>query len=505
LFTLSGHLDYIRTVQFHPELPWILSASDDAQIRIWNWQSRQPIATLSGHTHYVMSAAFHPREDLVVSASLDQTVRVWDISGLHKRNTSPAGGGATGPNSDDSLKLAQNDLFGNPTAVVRHVLEGHDRGVNWASFHPTLPLIVSGADDRYIKLWRMSETNAREVDTLRGHYYNVSCVLFHPRAELIISNSEDKTIRVWDMAKRVCLQTFKRENDRFWILAAHPENNLFAAGHDYGLIVFKLEKERPAFTVHLSSLHFIKDKSLRSYDFASGKEAPILALRSKSKSSTGLNSLDRFMSFNPEKKQMLVGSDQEGGSYELYSFPTDKNPDTAHKRGTGLSPIWIARNRFAVLDVKNSQVITYSNTNEQQKKIPVPAGTDMMFPAGDLDAVLLRHEDKIALWDLTQRAKVSEITAFGVKFAFWSPDKEFVVLMSKENLTVANKKLEVVATIHESIRLKSGIWITSAANTGKRGAENFANLEVNSKVFIYTTLNHLKYCLVNGDHVLLEL
>lgn len=38
----------------------------------------------------------------------------------------------------------------------RYVLEGHDRGVNWASFHPSLPLIVSGADDRQVKLWRMN-------------------------------------------------------------------------------------------------------------------------------------------------------------------------------------------------------------------------------------------------------------------------------------------------------------------------------------------------------------
>ena len=41
-------------------------------------------------------------------------------------------------------------------AIVKHVLEGHDRGVNWCAFHPTLPLIVSGADDRQVKLWRMN-------------------------------------------------------------------------------------------------------------------------------------------------------------------------------------------------------------------------------------------------------------------------------------------------------------------------------------------------------------
>lgn len=42
-------------------------------------------------------------------------------------------------------------------AVVKHVLEGHDRGVNWAAFHPSLPLIVSAADDRQVKLWRMND------------------------------------------------------------------------------------------------------------------------------------------------------------------------------------------------------------------------------------------------------------------------------------------------------------------------------------------------------------
>jgi WD40 repeat protein len=85
LFTLLGHIDYIRTVQFHHEYPWILSASDDQCIRSWNWQSRQCIASLAGHGHYVMCARFHPTEDLVVSASLDQTVRIWNIAGMSCR------------------------------------------------------------------------------------------------------------------------------------------------------------------------------------------------------------------------------------------------------------------------------------------------------------------------------------------------------------------------------------------------------------------------------------
>nr|XP_033960781.1 coatomer subunit alpha-like [Pseudochaenichthys georgianus] len=117
LFTLLGHLDYIRTTFFHHDYPWILSASDDQTIRIWNWQSRTCVCVLTGHNHYVMCAQFHPSEDLVVSASLDQTVRVWDISGLRKKNLSP------GAVETDVRGISGVDLFGASDAVVKHVLE----------------------------------------------------------------------------------------------------------------------------------------------------------------------------------------------------------------------------------------------------------------------------------------------------------------------------------------------------------------------------------------------
>lgn len=174
-----------------------------------------------------MSAQFHPKDDLVVSASMDQTVRVWDISGLRKTGGTPATHAAA--QAAGSMGTAGFDAF-DTFSTVKYVLEGHDRGVNFAAFHPTLPLIVSSADDRQIKLWRMSETKAWEVDTCRGHFNNVASALFHPRHELILSVGEDKTIRVWDMGKRTAVQTFRREHDRFWALTAHPELNLFAAG-----------------------------------------------------------------------------------------------------------------------------------------------------------------------------------------------------------------------------------------------------------------------------------
>ena len=60
--------------------------------------------------------------------------------------------------------------------------------------------------------------------------------------DIIVSNSEDKSIRVWDMSKRTGVQTFRREHDRFWILAAHPEVNLLAAGHDRSVALMAFRK-----------------------------------------------------------------------------------------------------------------------------------------------------------------------------------------------------------------------------------------------------------------------
>ena len=77
-----------------------------------------------------------------------------------------------------------------------------------------MPLVVTAGDDRLVKMWRMNESKAWEVDSCRGHYNNVTCCAFHPRQELIMSTSEDKSIRVWDMGKRTSVQTFRRDHDR---------------------------------------------------------------------------------------------------------------------------------------------------------------------------------------------------------------------------------------------------------------------------------------------------
>ena len=62
-------------------------------------------------------------------------------------------------NAQGSYLLHVIYLAGHPDMLIflfSLPLKGHDRGVNWVAFHPTLPLLISAADDRQIKLWRMN-------------------------------------------------------------------------------------------------------------------------------------------------------------------------------------------------------------------------------------------------------------------------------------------------------------------------------------------------------------
>ncbi|WFD33779.1 hypothetical protein MCUN1_000596 [Malassezia cuniculi] len=479
LFTLHGHLDYVRTVFFHHEHPWILSASDDQTIRIWNWQSRTCVAVLTGHNHYVMCAQFHPYEDLVVSASMDQTVRVWDISGLRQKSTT-----AQPMSLEEQIARAnsgQVDIFGNMDVVVKYVLEGHDRGVNWASFHPALPLIVSASDDRQVKLWRMSETKAWEVDTCRGHYNNVSAALFHPHAELLLSVGEDKTIRVWDMGKRTAVQTFRREQDRFWVLTAHPNLNLFAAGHDNGLLVFKLERERPAFALHDNVLYYVRNKQVHMLDYATDKDSALLSIKRLGNAYVQ----PRSLSFNPAERSVIITSlSGDSGVFDMAPLPLTPPTELAEsgtvgRRGQGSTALFIARNRFAVLHKAQHNVEIRDLSNNVVKTLSVPDGTTDIFYGGPAYLVL-STPTAVILYDIQQARVAAEIASAGVKYVVWSADGSSVALLSKHAVTLTDKTFSKSHVVHETIRIKSAAW----DSTG---------------VLLYSTLNHIKYALPQGD------
>lgn len=86
----EGHRSNVTAVAFHREHRWIMSASEDGQIRIWDLRTSQcqrEIHNSVAPSHGLFSAGrapitaavLHPDQSKVVSADLDGCVRVWDI------------------------------------------------------------------------------------------------------------------------------------------------------------------------------------------------------------------------------------------------------------------------------------------------------------------------------------------------------------------------------------------------------------------------------------------
>jgi len=127
-------------------------------------------------------------------------------------------------------------------------------------------------------------------------------------------------------------------------------------GHDNGLIVFKLERERPAFAVHQDSLYYVRDKFVRAYDFNSGSDIGLLNSRKFGSPYVP----PRTLSFNPAERAVILTISSDNWLYELSPLPTGSNFEVKEsviegKRGSGQSAIFVARNRFAVLN-KTEQV-----------------------------------------------------------------------------------------------------------------------------------------------------
>ncbi|KAL9042427.1 MAG: hypothetical protein Q9214_003783 [Letrouitia sp. 1 TL-2023] len=189
------------------------------------------------------------------------------------------------------------------------------------------------------------------------------------------------------------------------------------------------------------------------------------------------------MSYNPAERSILVTSPADGGIYEIVNLPRDASgavEPTDMKRGQGNSAIFVARNRFAVFSQATQQIDIKDLTNSTTKLIKPPPGTvDIYF--GGTGCLLLITPTAVVLFDIQQKKQLAELALNGVKYVVWSNDGLYAALLSKHNVTIVTKNLEQVSTLHETIRIKSAAWDDAG-------------------VLLYSTLNHIKYTLLNGDN-----
>lgn len=67
--------------------PYLVSGADDKLTKIWDYQTKSCVQTLEGHTHNISAVCFHPELPIVLTGSEDGTIRIWHSTTYRLENS----------------------------------------------------------------------------------------------------------------------------------------------------------------------------------------------------------------------------------------------------------------------------------------------------------------------------------------------------------------------------------------------------------------------------------
>ncbi|CAI7613346.1 unnamed protein product [Penicillium crustosum] len=439
--SFEAHPDYIRSIAVHPTQPFVLTASDDMTIKLWDWEKGwKCVQVFEGHSHYVMGMAINPKDtNTFASACLDRTVKIWNLGSPHANFT----------------------------------LEAHEtKGVNHVDYYPHAdkPYLLTTSDDKTVKIW--DYTTKALIATLEGHTSNVSFACYHPELPVIISGSEDGTIKIWHANTYRLEQSLSYGLERAWCVSYQRGRQGIAMGFDDGAVVVKMGREEPAVSMDGSgkliwARHSEVVSSVIKGGDATVKDGEPLSLPTKDLGQCEV--YPQTLSHSPNGRFVSVCGD---GEYIIYTALAWRNKAF----GQALDFAWGSKdnsNDYAIRESSTSVKI-FKNFKEQS------ASLDVGFQAEGLsDGVLLgvKGQGGIGFFDWETGSLVRRIEA-DPKSVYWSESGELVTLACEDDFYVlrysreeyinglnageadedgVEAAVELVATINETVR--TGQWV----------------------------------------------
>ncbi|EIW84827.1 dynein regulator [Coniophora puteana RWD-64-598 SS2] len=259
---LTGHRSPITRVAFHPTYSVLASASEDATVKIWDWETGEFERTLKGHTRAVLDVDFDSKGLLLVSCSSDLFIKIWDT---------------------------QNEWKNTKTFA------GHDHSISSVRFVPGDQFIVSASRDRTIRMFDVASTHL--VRTITGHLDWVRCVIPSEDGKLLASSSNDQTARIWDASNGEYKMELRGHENVVEVVAFAPIAAYGAIRELAGLPTNDRTK-RPGSFVATGA----RDKTIKLWDTQTGQ---IL------KNLPGHDNWVRALAFHPSGKYLLSASDDK--------------------------------------------------------------------------------------------------------------------------------------------------------------------------------------------------
>jgi WD40 repeat protein len=271
----GGHLALIRSIIFTSDGNYLISASDDKVIRIWDWRAGKAVRTIRGEVGpgpkgKIFAMALSPDGRWLAaggwfpgSREERDAVRLYDfasgeLKALLKGHTSVIQGLAFSPDGKRLISSSADhtaNLWDVESHVLLHRLEGHRDNIYAVGFTPDGQRAVTGSYDNTLRLWQVSD--GRLINEMQGHQDKVRALAVSPKDGRIASGDWSGEIRLWDGRTGNFVKTLARQGGVVGSLAFSPDGRTLLStcgysGCQYSQHIWNIDtgKELVSYTKH---------------------------------------------------------------------------------------------------------------------------------------------------------------------------------------------------------------------------------------------------------------